>query len=161
MSHSSCPRCGKFRQEHFDDRRHFDHHHFDRHHHDFDRHHCKDFICDRFICDDDFRLRLGGLQGGLNFRLRQLIGCLVRLELEEGKKIEAKICFVGSDFIEVEVFDDVKMEKKANNKHEEMNEKQQRKRNKRNKVRKNMKCNKALIIPFEAIKFVELKDDCC
>ncbi|QGS69219.1 hypothetical protein CV093_15535 [Oceanobacillus sp. 143] len=131
MSHTGCTKCGKqFRHDHFDDHGHHDfHHHNHRDHHDFRHHnhrdhhdfrhhnHCnhhdshhheRDFICDRFICDSDFRLRLGGLQGGLNFRLRQLIGCVVKLELEENKEIVGNICFVGSDFVEVDVLKEKK-----------------------------------------------------
>lgn len=56
---------------------------------------CHRHSCRRFICDDDFRLRLGGLQDGLNFRLRQLIGCKVEIQLEDDQVIRGKICHVG------------------------------------------------------------------
>ncbi|MFS0638520.1 hypothetical protein AB1K84_21710 [Mesobacillus foraminis] len=41
------------------------------------------------------------------FRFRQLIGCLVKLDVEcgeEAEKVLATICTVGTDFVEVEVF---------------------------------------------------------
>lgn len=77
---------------------HHRHHHGCHHHHD----HCR-----RLLCDDDFRLRLGGLQNNMNFKLRQLIGCLVDLELEDGRKMEAQICYVGTNFVEIKNFDDI------------------------------------------------------
>jgi hypothetical protein len=93
---------------------HHHHHHDDcgcghQHHHRRDcgcGHHHHNH-CRRYLCDDDFRLRLGGLQNNLNFKLRQLIGCMVELELEDSRKIEAEICFVGSNFVEVKRFGDV------------------------------------------------------
>lgn len=120
-------------------------------------HHEREFICDRFLCDADFRLRLGGLQGGLNFRLRQLIGCNVRFELEEGKKLVAKIRFVGSDFVEIEVLKEKKKKDPDQKKKGKVKKKGKKKGKK--KCKKN-KCYKALIFPFESIKFIELKDDC-
>ncbi|EDL64246.1 hypothetical protein BSG1_00165 [Bacillus sp. SG-1] len=59
------------------------------------------------LCDDDFRLRLGGLQNNMNFKLRQFIGCLVEFELEDGRKMEVQICYVGTNFVEVKKFDDI------------------------------------------------------
>lgn len=157
MSHTGCQKCGKSRHDHFDDHGHHDFHHHDHDHHDHhDKNfHDRDFICDRFLCDSDFRLRLGGLQGGLNFRLRQLIGCVVKLELEESKKITAKICFVGSDFVEVDVIDEKKEVPAAENKI--VPQKNVRRKRKR---RKKVIHGRALIIPFESIKFVELQGDC-
>jgi hypothetical protein len=178
MSHTGCTKCGKqFRHDHFDDHGHHDfHHHNHREHHDFrhhnhrehhdfrhhnhcnhyhdSHHHNRDFFCDRFICDSDFRLRLGGLQGGLNFRLRQLIGSVVKLELEENKEIVGNICFVGSDFVEV----DVLKEKKEVVAEEKIVSKE--KAEKKRKKRKKIVHGNTLIFPFKAIKFVELKDDC-
>ncbi|WP_409254166.1 hypothetical protein V1502_09785 [Bacillus sp. SCS-153A] len=43
----------------------------------------------------------------MNFKLRQLIGCLVDLELEDGRKMEVQICYVGTNFVEVKKFDDI------------------------------------------------------
>lgn len=88
---------------------HHPHHHDCRcgHHHDCGCHHNHHNHCRRFLCDDDFRLRLGGLLHNLNFKLRQLIGCMVELELEDSRKIEAEICFVGSNFVEVQKYGDV------------------------------------------------------
>lgn len=162
-----CSTCGKVRRDHFDHRfddhrghhghhdHHRDHHHNDHcgchnhhhghHHSDHHDFHHRDFICDRFLCDDDFRLRLGGLQGNLNFRLRQLIGCKVKFELEGDKKIDAKVCFVGSDFVEVQVLDHKKEDKEDKNK---------------KKKKKKKKCTKSLILRMDAIKYMELKDDC-
>ncbi|MEH7238314.1 hypothetical protein [Bacillus sp. JJ1562] len=175
MSHFYCDKCGKVKRGQF---HHFDHHgHNDFHHHD-NFHNCDcddcrnkhrhDFICDRIICDDDFRLRLGGLQGGLNFRLRQHVGCKVKLELEGGRKIQAKICFVGSDFIEAEVIEPRGATEQRNNEnndnhqdredHENIENRRQQ-RNNRNKRRQNNR-DKALIVPFSGIKSVELRDDC-
>ncbi|QOR67624.1 hypothetical protein IM538_05645 [Cytobacillus suaedae] len=165
MSHMHCSTCGKLRRDHFDHRldhhnghghhHGHDHHHGHHHGHDnFDHHGChdfhhRDFICDRFLCDDDFRLRLGGLQGNLNFRLRQLIGCKVKFELEGDDKIIAKVCFVGSDFVEVEVLDDKKDDKEEKPQVE-----------KKKKIKKKVKCPKVLIFRMDAIKYMELKDDC-
>jgi|GEM_PF-2207666 len=101
---------------------HLDGHHCDcgHHHHHHDNcgdhhHHNRDCGCGhshhnhcrRFLCEDDFRLRLGGLLNNLNFKLRQHIGCMVELELEDSKKIEAEICFVGTNFVEVKKYGDV------------------------------------------------------
>lgn len=173
-----CSTCGKFRRDHHGHHGHHDHHRNHHHndhcgcpdhhhghgHHHGDHHGChdfhhRDFICDRFLCDDDFRLRLGGLQGNLNFRLRQLIGCKVKFELEEDKKIDAKVCFVGSDFVEVEVLDDKKDDKK-DDKDDEPEVLGEKKKKKKKKKKKHKKCPKAAIIKMEAIKFMELKDDC-
>ncbi|MCA1031114.1 hypothetical protein LCL95_08775 [Bacillus timonensis] len=187
MSHSHCPKCGKHRafdHDHFDQYDHFHSrfkhhndfhnkhpHHRDHFHKDCGCDHHKDFICDRFICDDEFRLRLGGLQGGLNFRLRQLIGCKVKMELSSGKKYLVEICFIGADFAEVKVLKDLTTPEPAPQDPvteecpEEMEaaqaESKKKKRRRRRRRRKNKAC-KALIIPFDQIKFVEVDcdDDC-
>ncbi|MFT4412445.1 hypothetical protein ACLM5H_01170 [Fredinandcohnia humi] len=178
MSHFHCDTCGKVKQGHFHHNNHFDHHgHHDFHQHDHFKHHdnfhncdcdkCrnlhrKDFICDRFICDDDFRLRLGGLQGNLNFRLRQLIGCPVKIELESGKKILAKICFVGSDFVEVEVLKEKREEEREDREDRDGNENREDRKDQRKRRNNRRKFNrdKALILRVDAIQFVELDDDC-
>lgn len=85
------------------------HEHKDSHHKpcDYHHHHCyrcgyRPHHCYRSsICDDHFRLRLGGLYQGLNFRLRQLIGCKVDVHLENGQKLSGKISQVGSNFVEL------------------------------------------------------------
>ncbi len=132
---------------------HRDHHSFDRFHHKdhscFDRHiHHKDF------CDDRFNVRLKGIDGGLAFRLRQLIGCVVKLEVECGNEcneIRGIICHVGRDFVEVEKID---KEKK-------------RRRHCRCKGHCDCKHRKDdfLIIPLNEIKVVKVDDDdkkdCC
>jgi hypothetical protein len=152
-----CDRCNKFHHHHdnchCNDCRKFHHHHhndchcddcrkFDHHHHNdchcddckrFHSHH--HFLDDRFICDDRFRFRLGGLTTGIAFRLRQLIDCKVRIIVDGEKKIIGKILFVGTDFIEV--FADHDPDKKH---------------------RKDCDCKKALILPFDAIKFFEQLD---
>ncbi|WP_157037646.1 hypothetical protein [Ornithinibacillus californiensis] len=60
----------------------------------------------RSICDDNFRLRLGGLQNGLNFRLRQLVGSTVEVRLENDELVQGKIYHVGSNFVELIVGED-------------------------------------------------------
>ncbi|WP_456275833.1 hypothetical protein [Bacillus sp. AK128] len=152
-----CSICGKktsyhdFHHEHHGFEHHSHHHHQDHHrHHDFD-HHDHDHFCDRFLCDKDFRVRLGGLQGGLNFRLRQLIGCVVKMELEGDRKVKARICFVGSDFVEIEVLND---DRKEDEKQIENNEKKKKKK----KKKKHKKMGKSWILPFESVGFVELDD---
>ncbi len=59
-------------------------------------HHCR-----RSICDEDFSIRLGGLQNGLNFRLRQLIGCKVEFLMDNGNTLYGEIRHVGSNFVEI------------------------------------------------------------
>ncbi|WP_456271062.1 hypothetical protein [Bacillus sp. AK031] len=85
---------------------HYGHHdcHCRSHHHHGCHHHHHNH-CRRDLCDDDFRLRLGGLLNNLNFKLRQLIGCIVDMELEDGRSIEAEICYVGSNFVEVKKYE--------------------------------------------------------
>lgn len=111
-----------------------------------------DFICERFLCSEDFKVRLGGLQGGLNFRMRQLIGCVVTMKIECGEdteEITAKICFVGSDYVEVEVLenDDVENDEDGNN--DEDSE----------ECKKKEKAD-FLILPTERVKWIKVKDDC-
>ncbi|TCN27821.1 hypothetical protein [Mesobacillus foraminis] len=89
----------------------------------------------RCLCDERFRLRLGGLEHGMAFRFRQLIGCLVKMDVECGEaaeKVLANICSVGTDFVEVEVF---KNKDKANS-------------GGKGKIR---------ILPFESIGSIELE----
>ncbi|PLT33397.1 hypothetical protein [Bacillus sp. V5-8f] len=88
----------------------------------------------RFICGDRFHLRLAGLQGGLAFRLRQLLDHDVRIECEDQEVFEARIDHVGTDFIEVLMLSE--------------------KKNRRQKEDCGCK-GKFRIIPFEKIKFVE------
>ncbi|MBM7659720.1 hypothetical protein JOC85_000487 [Bacillus mesophilus] len=161
MTHH-CSICGKKTSYH-DDHHYHDFHHvhhgFEPHHHhhqdycrhhDFE-HHGHDHLYDRFLCDKDFRVRLGGLQGGLNYRLRQLIGCVVKMELEGDRKVKARICFVGSDFVEIEVLDHDKKE-------EEKQEENKDKKKKKKKKKKHKKIGKSWILPFESVGFVELDD---
>ena len=81
--------------------------HYDDHHHGRHCKCCHHGSCRRFLCDDDFRLRLGGLQNGLNFRLRQLIGCYAEFTLENDQVVHGKICHVGSNFVEMMVYQPV------------------------------------------------------
>ncbi|MBP3952261.1 hypothetical protein [Bacillus suaedae] len=111
--HKYCSKCGHKLSTYHDHKNHHhhktnchsDHYDYHRgyhcnhsHHHDCDCHYHH-----RHLCDDDFRLRLGGLHGGLNFRLRQLIGCDVEIELENNEILHGKVCYVGSNFVELQV----------------------------------------------------------
>lgn len=109
--HKYCSKCGHKLSTYHD---HKSHHHYetnchsvhDDHHrgyHHSYHHDCHCHYHHRNLCDDDFRLRLGGLQGGLNFRLRQLIGCDVEIELENNEILHGKVCYVGSNFVELKV----------------------------------------------------------
>lgn len=95
-------------------------HYKNRHHLDFDggyrdvafKHrddcHC---LTRHTLCDDKFNVRLRGLDGGIAFRLRQLIGCTGKFEIECGshcRQIEGIIYHVGRDFVEIEKVDDGK-----------------------------------------------------
>lgn len=134
----------------------------DFHHHDsFDFH---DDFClnNHFICDDRFRFRLAGLEGGMAFRLRQLIDCDVKIELECGENeeemLQGRICFVGADFVEIDVMKKEKKKKKV-----KRNRLMQKRVIKKKKTCKENK-DEFRILPFESIKSVsimEKKDDCC
>lgn len=157
---SFCPKCGKPRRrlDHFDDFNHFKHHQSVRYH--------DDFICDRFICDDRFKVRLGGLQGGLNFRLRQLIDCEVKMEVVcggESEEIDAKICFVGSDFVEVKVLDKKVKEAESEEVVDEVDVQNHENVQNHDDVEKDKKKKKKddfLIIPTVNVKSFKFKDDC-
>ena len=82
----------------------------------------------------------------MNFRLRQLIGCEVKLSLESEKELTADVCFVGSNFVELNV-------KKI--KH---NSDSSKKKSKKKGKKKSL--NKSMIVPFEAIRSLELKTEC-
>lgn len=66
---------------------------------------CSHQRCRKDLCDDDFQIRLAGLQGGLNFRLRQLQGCVCVMELDNGMKVNGTLAFVGSNFVEMLVIE--------------------------------------------------------
>ncbi|MBU8909522.1 hypothetical protein, partial [Desertibacillus haloalkaliphilus] len=94
---------------------------------------------------------LRGLDGGFAFRLRQLIGCVVKFEIECGdecREFRAIICHVGRDFVEVEKLDDDK----------------KRRRDCDCKGRKKRDCtckdhkNRFMIVPLDEIKFFKLDD---
>jgi hypothetical protein len=147
-----------------------DHHCKCQHHDNMQNHHCpchnhhnsNDSCqrCRRFICDDAFRLRLGGLQNGLNYRLRQLIGCEVEIELLDGKKVPAEICFVGSNFVEIKV---IKKENQSQNQ-EEVEAELDVIENDVENSKKRKECH-SMIVPISEIKLVNLKnrncDFCC
>ncbi|MFC4403392.1 hypothetical protein [Gracilibacillus xinjiangensis] len=171
MSHSTCSNCGNPR---FDDRgfHHHslphDHHHFAQHNHQFDREGC---FCESFVCDDRFKVRLGGLTGGMNFRLRQLIGCEVKMKVdcgEECRDIQAEICFVGRDFVEVNVHKE--LDDHMDDIDDDMEEEELEKDCPHCKKHKRKKCKKCakhkrrkqdfVIFPLESIKWFEIEDDC-
>lgn len=62
---------------------------------------CNCSRCRRNLCDTNFSIRLGGLQDGLNFRLRQLLWCEAEFELDDGNIAKGTIVSVGSNFVEV------------------------------------------------------------
>lgn len=197
MTDNFCPKCGKqirpvshgfdnhghhfqdhhrghFHRNHHHD--HFDHHHghFNDHfdHHDFHRDDC---ICERFFCDDKFKVRLGGLTSSLNFRLRQLIGCKVKLRVDCGgecKVILAEICFVGRDFVEVneleELDDDLlgdELNEEVEEDEAELEEGEEEQEEvedcpKKKKEKKKKKKDKFAIFPMDSVKWFEVKDDC-
>lgn len=69
-------------------------------------HHCHCSHCMRGACSTRFKLRLGGLANGMQFRLQQLIGCKVKLCVECGEQEEHVIGIikhVGQDYVEVKV----------------------------------------------------------
>ncbi|MGM7635156.1 hypothetical protein [Bacillus sp. Hm123] len=66
---------------------------------------CKRNTCRKNLCDKNFSIRLAGLQDGLNFRLRQLLGCEVMVELDNEDQVNGIICLVGSNFVEMLVKD--------------------------------------------------------
>jgi hypothetical protein len=169
--HCSC--CGNHKNDHYDRNHphHQSHFHPDKHpcscHDNFhqDKHSCScqdDFhhsqIADSFLCDDRFQIRLGGLQGNLAFRLRQLIDCKVKMQLECGDSCEeilAKVCFVGSNFVEVKVMEVLEAEEEDEDLDEEIDnccEGKKKKKKKQNKFR---------IIPMEDVKWVEFKENNC
>jgi len=136
---------------------HHDHFRFDDcHDHHFDFHHDHDCCChNHFICNDRFRFRLAGLQGGMAFRFRQLIGCKVKIEADcestGTEKLHAKMIHVGSDFIEVEV---IKKEKKK--------KKPALARRKPRKKKDECKKHEFRMIPFESLSSISvMEDDCC
>jgi hypothetical protein len=126
--------------------------------------HCDDFCsCDkRFLCDDRFRIRLAGLDGGMAFRLRQLVDCDVKLEVDcenEDEKVTGKICFVGSDFVEI-------LTHKKERKKKVPSKNRLRRRRVKNKLDGKRDFCKEVnrLIPFETIKSVSFDEhgcDCC
>ena len=175
--HHDCDhrRCDCDCHHHHDcDRRHCDCHH--KHHHNHcgcghhhrhhpDCHHRHDH-CRRLLCDDDFRLRLGGLQNNLNFKLRQLIGCLVDLELEDGRKMEAQICYVGTNFVEIKKFDDIMdpvLDPDQNEEPESLDHEQPEDIELADESSEPKRHCSSWIIPVEKIKYVKIhhEEKCC
>ncbi len=175
MSHGfECHSCGRFRNDFFSrcscgiDFRHR-HHDFHRRHDcrslcDCKRDHFKDCHCidrdrhhrhrdcdfrhrERF-CDDRFNVRLRGLEGGFAFRLRQLVGCVVKLEVECGDECNVfigTICHVGRDFVEIEKIDEERRRRRdchcsSRTKHKERKD-------------------DFVIIPLDEIKAIKVEDD--
>ncbi|MBM7693049.1 hypothetical protein JOC77_002488 [Peribacillus deserti] len=62
-----------------------------------------DILVNHKFCDDDFLIRLAGLEGGLNFRLKQMIGKCVEIFLSEPENevIIGEVAMVGSNFVEL------------------------------------------------------------
>jgi len=58
-------------------------------------------ICRKNLCDEDFKIRLGGMQSRLNYRLHQLLWCEVKILLENRTIVKGTISFVGSNFVEI------------------------------------------------------------
>ncbi|RXJ02417.1 hypothetical protein DS745_06855 [Anaerobacillus alkaliphilus] len=86
----------------------------------------------------------------MSYKLRQLIGCEIKMDISCGEDceiVEGKLCFVGSDYVEVELKDD--------------------KKDRRDPCKKKDKKEKdkfVRIYPFESIKSFEHKKskcDCC
>ncbi len=135
-----------------------DHHHFNRHYESCRDHHpshnncerCRDrhHFYSRHYCDSNFLVRLGGLHSGMAFRLRQLLDCRVKICLHTGegsKIITAKLCMVGSDFIEVRRLVKKAKLKKTIRTCNSQKTKRSRPRNFR-------------MIPFDTIKWIELDE---
>lgn len=153
MSHNlTCDHCGKISDPFFhcscwSPHDQFFHHGCGIHGHSSD---CHCLVKD--LCDDRFNIRLRGLDGGLPFRLRQLIGCFVKIETDCGddcREFRAIICHVGRDFVEVERLDHHKAVRGKN-----------RRRTKRKKMEgyKDDK-NRFVIIPINEIKKINLIED--
>lgn len=85
----------------------------DRHNDDCCKEHrsCSCNRCSKDLCNTDFKIRLAGLQGGLNFRLRQHLWCKAEFELDNGNIIKGTIVFVGSNFVEVLVDEPFQLDK--------------------------------------------------
>ncbi len=62
---------------------------------------CMQNRCRKNLCNDHFNIRLEGLNNGLNFRLRQLFGKKIELELDTGNKVIGTLSYTGSNFIEI------------------------------------------------------------
>ena len=101
--------CCDKHDHHWHDKDHSDKHDWDKHdccdkHNHWKKHKkCYDLYPGSPCCDDHFSVRLAGLEGGLNFRLRQLIGKEIKLFLSspEGTSITGVLVMVGGDYVEI------------------------------------------------------------
>lgn len=71
---------------------------------------CSCSRCRKDLCDTDFKIRLAGLQDGLNFRLRKQLWSEAEFELNNGNKVKGTIVFVGSNFVEILVDEPLPLE---------------------------------------------------
>lgn len=113
--------------------------------------------CRKDLCSDDFRLRLGGLQNGLDFRLRQMIGCEVKIELENGEEVYGKICYVGSNFVELIVRD---KETPISDQTTETDHKEEEETNATDKKSPHSKKCHTMIFPIDKINTLKLRCGC-
>ncbi|WP_421385113.1 hypothetical protein ACOJQI_10215 [Bacillus salacetis] len=95
----------------------------------------------------------------MNFKLRQLIGCMVDLELEDGRRIEAEICFVGSNFVEVKKYEEESLppEEPDHGPEEAASEADAKEQDQEETGEKH--CY-SWIIPVDKIKYVEIYHEC-
>lgn len=129
-----------------------------------DHHHrcccCHRSHCRKTLCDTDFSIRKGGLQDGLNYRLRQLLWCEAEFELDDGKTINGTIITVGSNFVEVLVKSrDQVDEKIAEASEEDLYKESLQKKKKPDEKREKRKHKKgrSWIFPTDKIANVKLK----
>ncbi|WP_156028867.1 hypothetical protein [Sporosarcina sp. D27] len=111
------PTCTCYEKIHHDDCCH--HYDYSCCNHNHYKHECccssHHFGCRKDLCNPCFRIRLGGLQDGLSFRLRQMICCEVEFTLENDKNVIGTIVFVGSNFVELFVIDKLPIDCEENN----------------------------------------------
>ncbi|PLT28549.1 hypothetical protein [Peribacillus deserti] len=62
-----------------------------------------DILRSHKFCDDDFLIRLAGIEGGLSFRLKQMMGKCIKLSLLEpaNELVSGEVSMVGSNFVEL------------------------------------------------------------
>lgn len=164
MDKKECKTCGHKKQRHCGCHKHS--HVHNKRCKCKNKHHCR-----KDLCGDDFRLRLGGLQNGLGFRLRQLMGCEVKIELENGKELHGKICYVGSNFVELlerepktpppilEEDNNAEIEKEDINENEEENKVEKESYPINTDYPHQKKCN-TIIFPIDKINNLKLRCGC-